>query len=210
MKNTQIIQSKQMDQNFLLKKSERLNQVIENYSKGVTVSPDTLLTINAIINQNIYYYNQPGVKIFYKDNFGKILRGQIHLEFSYDGTEAENIRFNVTFPYNVICDDPIFKHSNLSKEDGVLKKTLNFRVISALYPTFSNVDIYATYFVKDKNNEKIFQSTFVSVDLPLTLFLRVHQENKKGDSQNKITLNNDKNPLELDVIFKDLTGLYRL
>ena len=60
MKNTQIIQSKQMDQNFLLKKSERLNQVIENYSKGVTVSPDTLLTINAIINQNIYYYNQPG------------------------------------------------------------------------------------------------------------------------------------------------------
>ena len=81
---------------------------------------------------------------------------------------------------------PIFKHSNLSKEDGVLKKTLNFRVISALYPTFSNVDIYATYFVKDKNNEKIFQSTFVSVDLPLTLFLRVHQENKKGDSQNKL------------------------
>ena len=210
MKNTQIIQSKQMDQNFLLKKSERLNQVIENYSKGVTVSPDTLLTINSIINQNIYYYNEPGDKIFYKDNFGKILRGQIHLEFSYDGTEAEKIRINVIFPYNVICDDPIFKHSNLSKEDGVLKKTLNFRVISALYPTFSNVDIYATYYVKDKNNEKIFQSTFVSVDLPLTLFLRVHQENKKGDSQNKITLNNDKNPLELDVIFKDLTGLYRL
>ena len=209
MKNTQIIQSKQMDQNFLLKKSERLNQVIENYSKGVTVSPDTLLTINSIINQNIYYYNEPGDKIFYKDNFGKILRGQIHLEFSYDGTEAEKIRINVIFPYNVICDDPIFKHSNLSKEDGVLKKTLNFRVISALYPTFSNVDIYATYYVKDKNNEKIFQSTFVSVDLPLTLFLRVHQENKKGDSQNKITLNNDKNPLELDVIFKDLTGLYR-
>ena len=199
-----------MDQNFLLKKSERLNQVIENYSKGVTVSPDTLLTINAIVNQNIYYYNEQGDKIFYKDNFGKILRGQIHLEFSYDGTEAEKIRINVIFPYNVICDDPIFKHSNLSKEDGVLKKTLNFRVISALYPTFSNVDIYATYFVKDKNNEKIFQSTFVSVDLPLTLFLRVHQENKKGDSQNKITLNNDKNPLELDVIFKDLTGLYRL
>ena len=186
MKNTQIIQSKQMDQNFLLKKSERLNQVIENYSKGVTVSPDTLLTINSIINQNIYYYNEPGDKIFYKDNFGKILRGQIHLEFSYDGTEAEKIRINVIFPYNVICDDPIFKHSNLSKEDGVLKKTLNFRVISALYPTFSNVDIYATYYVKDKNNEKIFQSTFVSVDLPLTLFLRVHQENKKGDSQNKL------------------------
>ena len=97
MKNTQIIQSKQMDQNFLLKKSERLNQVIENYSKGVTVSPDTLLTINAIINQNIYYYNQPGVKIFYKDNFGKILRGQMHLEFSYDGTEAEKIRIKMLF-----------------------------------------------------------------------------------------------------------------
>ena len=97
MKNTQIIQSKQMDQNFLLKKSERLNQVIENYSKGVTVSPDTLLTINAIINQNIYYYNQPGVKIFYKDNFGKILRGHIHLEFSYDGTEAEKIRIKMLF-----------------------------------------------------------------------------------------------------------------
>jgi hypothetical protein len=74
-----------------------------------------------------------------------------------------------------------------------------------LYPTFSNVDIYASYCFKDKNYEKIFQSTFVSVDLSLTLFLRVRQENKKGDSHNKITLNTDKNPLELDVIFKDLT-----
>ena len=36
----------------------------------------------------------------------------MHLEFSYDGTEAENIRINVTFPYNVICNDPIFKLSN--------------------------------------------------------------------------------------------------
>ena len=205
VKNTQIIQSKQMDQNFILKESERLNQVIENYSKGVVVSPDTILTINAKVNQNIFYDNEPGDKIFYKDNFGKILRGQIVLEFSYDGEEAENIRINVTCPYNVICDDPIFKLTNLSKEDGIIKKTLNFRVISALYPTFTNVDIYATYYVKDKNNEKIFQSTFVSVELPLTLFLRVHQENKKGDSQNKITLNTDKSPLELDIIFKDLT-----
>jgi hypothetical protein len=76
------------------------------------VSTDTLLTINAIVNQNIYYDNEQGDKIFYKDNFGKILRGQIHLEFSYDGTEAENIRINVSFPYNVICNDPIFKLSN--------------------------------------------------------------------------------------------------
>jgi hypothetical protein len=36
----------------------------------------------------------------------------MHLEFSYDGTETENIRINVSFPYNVICNDPIFKLSN--------------------------------------------------------------------------------------------------
>ena len=76
------------------------------------MSTDTLLTINAIVNRNIYYDNEQGDKIFYKDNFGKILRGQIHLEFSYDGTEAENIRINVSFPYNFICNDPIFKLSN--------------------------------------------------------------------------------------------------
>ena len=205
VKNAQIVQSKQMNQNFLLKESQRLTQVIENYSKGVVVSPDIILTINAKVNQKIFYYKDQGDKLFYKDNFGQILIAQITLEFSYEGDEAENIRINITCPYNVMCDDPIFKLSNLTKEDGIVSKDLTFRVIADLYPTFTNVDIYATYYVKDRNNEKIFQSTFVSIDLPLTLFVRVHQENKKGDSQNKITLNTDKNPLELDVIFKDLT-----
>ena len=208
VKNTQIVQSKQMDQNFLIKESERLNQIIENYSKGIVATPDTTLTINAEVNQKIFYDNEPGDKVFYKDDYGKILRSQVYLEFSYDGIEAENIRINITCPYNVICDDPIFKITSLSKDDGTMKKTLNFRVVSALFPTFTNVDIYATYYIKDKNNEKIFQSTFVSIELPLTLFVRVHPDNKKADASNKITLCTNKNPLELDVIFKDLTEDY--
>ncbi len=39
-----------------------------------------------------------GDKIFYKDNYGKILRGQVTLEFSFDGNEAYDIRLNVIIP----------------------------------------------------------------------------------------------------------------
>ena len=34
-------------------------------------------------------------KIFYKDNYGKILRGQETLYFSFDGNEAYDILLNV-------------------------------------------------------------------------------------------------------------------
>ena len=112
-------------------------------SKGIVTAPDTSLTINTEVNQKIFCDNEPGDRVFFKDDYGKILRSQINLEFSYDGIEAENIRINITCPYNVVCDDPIFKITSLSKDDGVIKKTLNFRVISALFPTFTNVDIYS-------------------------------------------------------------------
>ena len=37
-------------------------------------------------------------KIFYKDNYGKILRGQETLYFSFDGNEAYDIHLNVIMP----------------------------------------------------------------------------------------------------------------
>ena len=207
IKNNKIIQSKQIDQEVLIKESEKLQQTIENYNKGVVAESDFSLTISAEVNDNVFYDDEPGDKIFYKDNYGKILRGQVTLEFSFDGKEANDIRVNVTMPYNVICDDPIFIISSLTQKNNVIKKTISFRVIEKYYPTFTNVDIYATYYIKEKN-EKTFQSTSFSLELPLTLFLRVSNENRKDNAQYKITLNTNKSQLTIPEIFKDLTNDY--
>jgi hypothetical protein len=78
-----------------------------------------------------------------------------------------------------------------------------------MYPTFNNIDIYATYYVRESGkNEKAFQSTSLSIELPLSLFIRVSQETKKTDSQYKITLCTDKQPIPLNQLFKDLNDNY--
>ena len=76
IKNNKIIQSKPIDQEVLIKVSEKLSQIIENFNKGVVVESDFSLSISA--EWIIMYFmimNQED-KIFYKDNYGKILRGQ--------------------------------------------------------------------------------------------------------------------------------------
>ena len=42
-------------------------------------------------------------------------------------------------------------------------------MIEKYYPIFTNVDIYATYYKKEKN-EKTFHSTSFSLELPFTFF----------------------------------------
>ena len=210
VKNMQVVQSKPLDQDFLLKETERLGLVIDNYNKGVVAAPDSTLSIGAEVNSNMFFDEEPGDKIFYKDNYGRIYRCQVVLDFSYDGVCANDIKINITTPYNVICDDPIFTISSLTASNNTVKKVINFRVIENLYPTFTNIDIYATYYVQSEetNNEKTFQSTSLSIDLPLSLFLRVNQENKKDIGANKIVLITDKPALKIFEIFKDLTDNY--
>ena len=210
VKNMQVVPSKALDPNFIAKETERLAVVIENYNKGVVAAPEDTLSISADVNSNIFFDEEPGDKIFYKDNYGRIFRCQVVLEFSYDGLCASDIRINITCPYNVVCDDPIFTISSLTQKNNTIKKVVNFRVIENLFPTFTNIDIYATYYVQseDARGEKTFQSTSLSIDLPLSLFLRISHENKKDNNTNKITLCTNKNPLQLPEIFKELTDNY--
>lgn len=63
----------------------------------------------------------------------------------------------------------IFTISSLTKNNNTIKKTISFRVIEKYYPIFTNVDIYATYYKKEKN-EKTFHSTSFSLELPFTFF----------------------------------------
>ena len=72
IKNNKIIQSKQIIQEVLIKESEKLQQTIENYNKGVVAESDFSLTISVEVNDNVFYDDEPGDKIFYKDNYGKI------------------------------------------------------------------------------------------------------------------------------------------
>ena len=208
-KNLQVVQHKQIDPNFLLKENKRLTHLIDNYSKGVYAVPDASLSIEANVNSNIVYEDDPSDKVFYKDNYGKIYSIQVELEFSYDGEVANDIHVNIIHPYNVVCDDPIFTINTLNTECSSIRKTVSFRVIADMYPTFTNIDIYATYYVRESGkNEKTFQSTSLSIELPLSLFIRVNQETKKTDSQYKITLCTDKQPIPLNQLFKDLNDNY--
>ena len=79
-------------------------------------------------------------------------------------------------------------------------------MIEKYYPIFTNVDIYATYYKKEKN-EKTFHSTSFSLELPFT-FLRVVNENSKDNSQYKITLNTNKSQMTIPEIIKDLINDY--
>ena len=65
IKNNKIIQSKPIDQEVLIKESKKLSQIIENYNKGVIVESDFSLSISAEVNNNVFYDNEQGDKIFF-------------------------------------------------------------------------------------------------------------------------------------------------
>ena len=73
IKNNKIIQSKPIKQEVLIKESKKLSQIIENYNKGVIVESDFSLSISAEVNNKYFIIMNQGDKIFYKDNYGKIL-----------------------------------------------------------------------------------------------------------------------------------------
>lgn len=206
-KNQFIVQSKPLDQNFLINETQRLSHLIDNYSKGVVMESETSLSISAEVNERVFYDEESSDNIFYKDHYGKIIRGVVTLIFSYDGVCAQDIRVNIIVPYNVICDDPIFTITSLTKSNNTIKKVINFRVISDLYPTFTSIDVYASYYIKndERKKDRTFQSTSFTLELPLPLFIRLSQDNKKSEASSKITLMTNKNQLKMDEIFSDLT-----
>ncbi len=205
IKNVKLIKTKDIDPKKIAKEREKLNQIISNYEKGIFMNDkDNALKINALVHKDIFFTdNNNEDKIFYKDNYGKILESVVQLEFEYGGQEASDIKVNVVSPYNIICDDPIFTISTLGvNSNKKIKKTLKFRVIEEYYPTFLYIDVYTSYYAREKN-DKIIQSSSISFELPLGLILRVENESK-SNLKYHITLETNKQPLRINELFDDL------
>ena len=209
IKNVKLIKTKDIDHKKIAKEREKLSQIISNYEKGIFMNDkENALKINALVHKEIFLMdNNNEDKIFYKDNYGKILESIVQLEFEYGGQEATDIKVNVVCPYNIICDDPIFTISSLGvNSNKTIKKNLKFRVIEEYYPTFLNIDIYTSYYAKEKN-DKIIQSTSISFELPLALILRVENSNKNNYPY-RVTLETNKQPFKINELFDDLDKNY--
>jgi Bardet-Biedl syndrome 9 protein len=152
-KNSKMyIPGKTLDIDNVVKETDRLSEIIENYERGVVIIPKDTLTLTADINRELcaddYYFED---KIYHCDTLGKILRSQVKLTFAFDGLEAENIKITIITPYNVVCDDHSFTIERLTSHNSPFSRIINFRVLNQYFPTYTNVKVYATYFIKSKD-----------------------------------------------------------
>lgn len=201
VKNNKIqMPSKNLDLNQVVAETEKLLNIVDNYEKGVVVIPNETLELNVEVDPSVHFDDDiTGEKIYYSDHSGKILRTQVKVSISFPGNiGAENVRISVITPYNVICQEPMFTISKLSAQNSPFTKVLNFRVLSSLFPTYTNVKIYATYTAKNgQSGERTINSTGLEIELPLSLFVRTTSITK--DAKNKITLCTDKDPLSVNI-----------
>ena len=205
IKNTRLIKTRDIDPKIMIKEREKLSQIIDNYEKGIFINDkENALKINALVHKDIFYIKaRDDNKVFYKDNYGKIIESMVQLEFEYGSQEANDIRVNIICPYNIVCDDPIFIISTLgSKSNNKIKKTLKFRVIEQYDPTFNTIEVFTSYYAIEKN-DKIMKASSISFELPLGLFVKVENENK-NNLKFSITLETDKPSLKIQEIFNDL------
>ena len=205
IKNIKLIKTKDIDPKKMIKEREKLTQIIDSYEKGNFINDKkNALKINALVHKDIFYSKTKDEnKVFYKDNYGKILESMVQLEFEYGSQEADDIHVNIICPYNIVCDDPIFVISSLgAKSNNKIKKTLKFRVIEQYDPTFNSIDVYASYYAVEKN-EKIIKSSYISFELPLGLFVKVENE-AKNNLKYLITLESDKPSVKINELFNDL------
>ena len=205
IKNIKLIKTKDIDPKKMIKEREKLGQIIDSYEKGNFINDKkNALKINALVHKDIFYSKTKDEnKVFYKDNYGKILESMVQLEFEYGSQEADDIHVNIICPYNIVCDDPIFVISSLgAKSNNKIKKTLKFRVIEQYDPTFNSIDVYASYYAVEKN-EKIIKSSYISFELPLGLFVKVENE-AKNNLKYLITLESDKPSVKINELFNDL------
>ena len=205
VKNMKLIKTKDMDPKKMIKEREKLSQIIDNYEKGIFINDkENALKINALVHKDIFYNKgRDDNKIFYKDNYGKIIESMVQLEFEYGSQEANDIHVNIICPYNIICDEPIFVIPSLgANSNNKIKKTLKFRVVENYYPTFINIDVYTSYYAVEKY-DKIMKSSSISFELPLGLFIKVDTESKNS-LKYSITLETNKPSVKINDIFNDL------
>ena len=205
VKNMKLIKTKDMDPKKMIKEREKLSQIIDNYEKGIFINDkENALKINALVHKDIFYNKgRDDNKIFYKNNYGKIIESMVQLEFEYGSQEANDIHVNIICPYNIICDEPIFVIPSLgANSNNKIKKTLKFRVVENYYPTFINIDVYTSYYAVEKY-DKIMKSSSISFELPLGLFIKVDTESK-NNLKYSITLETNKPSVKINDIFNDL------
>ena len=205
VKNMKLIKTKDIDPKKMVKEREKLSQIIDNYEKGIFINDkENALKINALVHKNIFYSKErDDNKIFYKDNYGKIIESMVQLEFEYGSQEANDIHVNIICPYNIICDEPIFVIPSLgANSNKKIKKALKFRVVENYYPTFINIDVYTSYYAVEKY-DKIMKSSSISFELPLGLFIKVDNETK-NNLKYSINLETDKPSIKINEIFNDL------
>ena len=205
IKNMKLIKTRDIDPKLIIKEREKLSQIIDNYEKGIFISDkENALKINALVHKDIFCVKaRDDNKVFYKDNYGKIIESMVQLEFEYGSKEANDIHVNVVCPYNIVCDEPIFEISSLGvNSNNKVKKNLKFRVIEQYYPTFNTIDVYTSYYAVEKN-EKIMKTSSISFELPLGLFIKVENESK-NNLKFSITLETDKPSIKINEIFNDL------
>ena len=205
VKNMKLIKTKDIDPKKMVKEREKLSQIIDNYEKGIFINDkENALKINALVHKNIFYSKErDDNKIFYKDNYGKIIESMVQLEFEYSSQEANDIHVNIICPYNIICDEPIFVIPSLgANSNKKIKKALKFRVVENYYPTFINIDVYTSYYAVEKY-DKIMKSSSISFELPLGLFIKVDNE-IKNNLKYSINLETDKPSIKINEIFNDL------
>ena len=205
VKNMKLIKTKDIDLKKMVKEREKLSQIIDNYEKGIFINDkENALKINALVHKNIFYSKErDDNKIFYKDNYGKIIESMVQLEFEYGSQEANDIHVNIICPYNIICDEAIFVIPSLgANSNKKIKKALKFRVVENYYPTFINIDVYTSYYAVEKY-DKIMKSSSISFELPLGLFIKVDNE-IKNNLKYSINLETDKPSIKINEIFNDL------
>ena len=205
VKNMKLIKTKDIDPKKMVKEREKLSQIIDNYEKGIFINDkENALKINALVHKNIFYSKErDDNKIFYKDNYGKIIESMVQLEFEYGSQEANDIHVNIICPYNIICDEPILVIPSLgANSNKKIKKALKFRVVENYYPTFINIDVYTSYYAVEKY-DKIMKSSSISFELPLGLFIKVDNE-IINNLKYSINLETDKPSIKINEIFNDL------
>lgn len=203
VKNNKIIMpSKNYNPEKIQLETEKLTALIENFDKGIIAFPKDFLDVKVEVSENILYdENYDSESIYLTDVSGKIKRIQAKVDLVFDGKIAENVKINIITPYNIVCDEPIV-NVGIVNGDQPYSKIVNFRVISAFYPTNFQIKVYATYEIKGARNlsDKGTKSTSIFFELPFNIFVRANQS-KNINMLNKLTISTDKEkPIDVKLI----------
>jgi hypothetical protein len=75
VKNQKIMMlNKNLDLDYIASENERLTQIVNNYNKGIVVSPKTSITVTVSVDQNIIYDDDYEDAQYFSDHKGRVIR----------------------------------------------------------------------------------------------------------------------------------------